>query len=677
MNLASARRHLRGHPGRAAGALPVARLSAGARPRCGAGAVAARQAAADLAADAAAAARCSSAPATSRWPAFCSAAGSTAGCSWRSAWPISTTSTRSTAATGSAPGRPATIACRQRPRPERQPLPPGQRWQAGLWRELLAPLDELERAAVRPQLHQRFLRALESGAAPAIAAAAARRAVRHDAMCRCRRCRRWPRCRRHCQVLLAVPNPCRFHWADIIEGRELLRFDRRRHPLRGGRDLAGLGLDEMHAHAHPLLAAWGRQGRDFVRQLDAFDDALVAQQRFALNRIDLFSDGPGATLLEQVQAHIRDLLPLAEHPQQPRRCRRPLDRLPHRAQRAARSRDPARPAARSAGRDRAGAAPLQPRDIVVMVPDIAAFAPAIRSVFGQYARGDARFIPFDIADLQQRGNNPLLLAIEWLLQLPQQALHAQRAARPARRAGGGAPLRPGGRRAAAAVGMDGGLRHPLGARPAAARGARPRQPAANRTACCSGCAACCSVMPAATRRRSRASRRIRKSAGSKRRSPARSPTWCRRCWPGPSGRPAMRRRPSGPQRLRGLVDAFLAPTDDHERLEHRRFRRSRCAAGSRPATPPVLPSRCRSAVAARSLAVGGRRADRRPPLQGRRRDLLHAAADALDPVRGRLPARHERWRLSAQQQPQRFRSDGVARARRAPATARAATTTAS
>ena len=46
--------------------------------------------------------------------------------------------------------------------------------------------------------------------------------------------------------------------------------------------------------------------------------------------------------------------------------------------------------------------PLQPRDIVVMVPDIAAFAPAIRSVFGQYRRGDPRFIPFDIADLQER-----------------------------------------------------------------------------------------------------------------------------------------------------------------------------------------------------------------------------------------------------------------------------------
>ena len=55
-----------------------------------------------------------------------------------------------------------------------------------------------------------------------------------------------------------------------------------------------------------------------------------------------------------------------------------------------------------------------------MVPDIASFAPAIRSVFGPVARGDSRYIPFDIADLQERANNPLLRAMEWLLRRPQQ-----------------------------------------------------------------------------------------------------------------------------------------------------------------------------------------------------------------------------------------------------------------
>ncbi len=63
---------------------------------------------------------------------------------------------------------------------------------------------------------------------------------------------------------------------------------------------------------------------------------------------------------------------------------------------------------------------IDPRDVVVMVPDVAVFAPAIRSVFGQHDRMDPRHIPFDIADLQERGNNPLLVAVEWLLQVPMQ-----------------------------------------------------------------------------------------------------------------------------------------------------------------------------------------------------------------------------------------------------------------
>src|SRR5690606_11763220 len=116
--------------------------------------------------------------------------------------------------------------------------------------------------------------------------------------------------------ILAIPNPCRFHWADIMDGREWLRIARHRQPLREGRELHAVALDTMHLHAHPLLAAWGRQARDFVRQLDAFDDTETTRQRFPLARIDLFDeDTPAAaSLLRQVQDHIRDLLPLAEHP---------------------------------------------------------------------------------------------------------------------------------------------------------------------------------------------------------------------------------------------------------------------------------------------------------------------------------------------------------------------------
>jgi exodeoxyribonuclease V gamma subunit len=300
------------------------------------------------------------------------------------------------------------------------PLPADQVWQAALWRELLAGLGEAERDGIRPRLHQRCLAALAAGAAPA--APLARRVIlfgmTHVPM---QTLQALAALSAHCQVVLAVPNPCRYHWADIIDGRELLQSTRRRQPLREGRDLSGVALAEMHAHAHPLLAAWGRQGRDFVRQLDDFDDALVAQQRFALSRIDLFDDAPDSTLLQQVQARIRDLVPLHEHAG----AAAPLaagDRsiVFHIAHGAQREVEIVHDQLLELLAQPPGGQPLQPRDVVVMVPDIDLFAPAIRSVFGQYPRGDARFIPWDIADLKERGHDPLLVALEWLLRLPQQ-----------------------------------------------------------------------------------------------------------------------------------------------------------------------------------------------------------------------------------------------------------------
>ena len=295
-----------------------------------------------------------------------------------------------------------------------------QRWQPLLWRAVLDTLDERERSAIRPNVHQRALDVLLG--AGALAQPVARRVVlfgtSHVPL---------PVLQTlaalggHSQVLLAIPNPCRFHWADIMDGRELLRMERRRQPLRGGRDLADLPLEDMHAHAHPLLAAWGRQGRDFVRQLDEFDDAQQAQQHFAMPRIDLFGEEevPDAPLLDQVQQRIRDLVPLAEHPAQTADA---LDRsiVFHQAHSALREVEVLHDQLLEMLAQPPGGVPLQPRDVVVMVPAIDAMAPAIRAVFGQYGRYDARFIPFDIADLSARASSPLVSALEWLLRLPQQ-----------------------------------------------------------------------------------------------------------------------------------------------------------------------------------------------------------------------------------------------------------------
>lgn len=300
-------------------------------------------------------------------------------------------------------------------------VPPDQQWQPHLWRAVMETLNERERSAIRPLIHQRALEVLLDDSA-ALAQPVARRVVLFGAShVPLPVLQMLAALAGHSQVLLAIPNPCRFHWADIMEGRDLLRMERRRHPLRAGCNLAELPLEEMHAHAHPLLAAWGRQGRDFVRQLDEFDDAQQAQQRFSLPRVDLFDedDSPGAPLLLQVQQHIRDLRPLAEHPQLPADA---LDRsiVFHQAHSALREVEVLHDQLLALLADRSVDNPVQPRDVVVMVPDIDTMAPAIRAVFGQYGRRDTRFIPFDIADLSARDNSSLVGALEWLLRLPQQ-----------------------------------------------------------------------------------------------------------------------------------------------------------------------------------------------------------------------------------------------------------------
>src|SRR5699024_1922968 len=59
---------------------------------------------------------------------------------------------------------------------------------------------------------------------------------------------------------------------------------------------------------------------------------------------------------------------------------------------------------------------LAPRDIIVMTPQIAEYAPAIRAVIGG-ARAD-RYLPYSLADRARSATHPLLATFAALLDLP-------------------------------------------------------------------------------------------------------------------------------------------------------------------------------------------------------------------------------------------------------------------
>lgn len=94
---------------------------------------------------------------------------------------------------------------------------------------------------------------------------------------------------------------------DIVEDKDL-RHEHRRQQRKPG--LAALGEADLHQHAQPLLAAWGKQGRDYINLLDQYDEPQHYREQF--KRIDLFNPAPEGSLLSQLQNDILDLRPLVE-----------------------------------------------------------------------------------------------------------------------------------------------------------------------------------------------------------------------------------------------------------------------------------------------------------------------------------------------------------------------------
>ncbi len=301
-------------------------------------------------------------------------------------------------------------------RGERKPLAPGNRWQAELWRALLLDVGEEGMAQSRAGVHQRFIERMNT-LEQAPAGLPARVIVFGISSLPAQALEALAGLARFSQVLLCVHNPCRHHWADIVADKDLLRHQYKRQQRKQGMPLE-LDDESLHQHAHPLLAAWGKQGRDYINLLDSYDDPGSYRGVFSDGRIDLFSDSEPTTLLNQLQDDILELRPLAES-----RARWPaIDPGKDRSVRFHVAHSPQREVEILHDQllARFSADPtLRPRDVIVMLPAIDTYAPHIRAVFGQLQRNDPRFIPFTLTDQGQRGRDPLLIALEHLLKLPE------------------------------------------------------------------------------------------------------------------------------------------------------------------------------------------------------------------------------------------------------------------
>ncbi|MDN3518084.1 exodeoxyribonuclease V subunit gamma [Aquisalimonas lutea] len=288
------------------------------------------------------------------------------------------------------------------------------RWQALLWRALVGAMPAADRERSRARIHRRFLQTLEAGEVPA-GALPARVVVFGLSSLPRQMLEALSALAPHCQILMMVQNPCRHYWADIIEDRELLRRQQWRH----GHKLADVPEEEQHRHANPLLAAWGKQGRDYIGMLYDFDVPEAYQQWF--REIDLFTP-PGErqrapdALLPAIQHAILELEPPQPEPEPRAPDASVVFHVSHGPQREVEILHDQLLAAFEASA--VEGAPLRPRDVLVMVPDIEAYTPHIEAVFGNFDDGDPRAIPYTISDRSQRHSEPLAAALEQLLDLP-------------------------------------------------------------------------------------------------------------------------------------------------------------------------------------------------------------------------------------------------------------------
>ncbi|MBS0569370.1 MAG: exodeoxyribonuclease V subunit gamma, partial [Proteobacteria bacterium] len=194
------------------------------------------------------------------------------------------------------------------------------------------------------------------------------------------------------EVHLWFPDPCRHYWADLKTPRELLK----RQPD---------GEELYFEIGHPLLVSLGRMAQDFFIRLDALGLELGGDEG---------GDVQGEGLLGVLQASLRDCAPerlvaeaarLDDTSLRVHSCTTRLRELE---------------VLKDALLDALVADPeLQHNDIVVMAPDIGAYAPLLPAVFGETARyvDDPSCIPWHLADVRLVQTHPLLRAFARLLDL--------------------------------------------------------------------------------------------------------------------------------------------------------------------------------------------------------------------------------------------------------------------
>ncbi|AGA91057.1 exodeoxyribonuclease V, gamma subunit [Thioflavicoccus mobilis 8321] len=199
----------------------------------------------------------------------------------------------------------------------------------------------------------------------------------------------------HTAVDLYLHAPTEAFWADLVSQKVLAR-KRLEHPDEA--DLWEVG--------NPLLASWGRQGQ-------ALHDLLLSRDT-PLVEVDAFTEPATDTLLGRLQHDIFRLRPIAAAGE--RQAVEPDDSLQvhvtHSPLRECQVLHDRLLAMLDADQN------LRPEDILVMIPEISAYAPYVEAVFDQDGERGRPFIPWNLSDISVADEHPLVEVFLGLLDLP-------------------------------------------------------------------------------------------------------------------------------------------------------------------------------------------------------------------------------------------------------------------
>ncbi|MDA8621660.1 exodeoxyribonuclease V subunit gamma [Psychrosphaera sp.] len=224
----------------------------------------------------------------------------------------------------------------------------------------------------------------------------------------------------HIEVNILWFNPCSMYWGDILSEKTLARLNQQQSKIA---QTNSENKQNYFITGNPLLASWGKVGRDYLDSLSQrdieFQDIFLTDPRTEHNKtllgkvqqdileleyrgsaepltIEELNDDTGKVSLAIHQGKIDDTIQIHSCHSRVRELEVLKDKLLGWLETNT----------------------ILPKDILVMVPDINDYAPFIDAVFAKDPEHPDQFIPYSISDRSSLSENPVLNTFISLLGLP-------------------------------------------------------------------------------------------------------------------------------------------------------------------------------------------------------------------------------------------------------------------